>query len=106
MHFLLPSPSNRPKVREHEPALFTVVRRVLLRTQRKLLESLLLGQGLVDEGARLFLGLAPSAADDAIDAAIQDVEALLENRSQQTMKMEHRLSVVIKRDVLPQTLQK
>lgn len=43
----------------------------------EIFEPLFLGRGRVDQGAGLLVRLTPSAADHAVDATVQDVEALL-----------------------------
>jgi len=57
----------------------TRIHLIILLHKAELFEPLLLGHGVIDEGARLLIRLTSSAADHAIDATVQHVEALLEN---------------------------
>ncbi|TNN87023.1 hypothetical protein EYF80_002778 [Liparis tanakae] len=56
----------------------TRIHLIVLLHKAELFEPLLLGHGVVDEGARLLIRLTSSAADHAVDATVQHVEALLE----------------------------
>lgn len=55
----------------------TMINLLFLLHKAEIFEPLFLGRGRVDQGASLLVRLTPSAADHAVDATVQDVEALL-----------------------------
>lgn len=56
----------------------TVVQLIFFLRKAELFEPLLFRSGLIHEGARLFIRPAPSATDDSVDTAVQDIEAFLD----------------------------
>lgn len=60
---------------------------LVLMDEAEVFETLLLRRGRVDLGARLLIRLTPSAADHAVDPAVQDVEALLGNPDSGTIQL-------------------
>lgn len=75
------SPFNQAAEAHKQSLPLTVIHLILLLHKTELLEPLLLWHWLIDEGARLFIWLASSAADHTIDSTVQYVEALLDKEN-------------------------